>query len=73
MSLLHKSLKIIASAPQPTDNKEPFSPDPPNPWGPQLVDRPSSERVRIWATPFQRCKEMVLVAPLQTLAYNGLC
>ena len=37
MSLLRKSLKIITSAPQLPENKQPFSPDPQNPWGPSSV------------------------------------
>ena len=34
MGLLPSSLKIITSAPQLSENKYPFSPDPQNPWGP---------------------------------------
>ena len=37
MSLLPISPKIIISALQLPENKQPFSPDPQNPWGPQLA------------------------------------
>ena len=35
MSLLPSSHKIITSAPQLPENKQPFSPDPQSPWGPR--------------------------------------